>query len=214
MNKLNSDGIGYYLSCMIPFNVIYLIMLMKDGMCDSLYRLFYFWSVGIIYPNPKLKTWINYITALFTILFVIFGIVATIQILRKDDSVENSHTFGKKVKAVNVEDLTSENYFANFSLIVLTALSIPAWKGLYSILIYFAVLIMLGIVYIKKRIIYMNPILTLGNYSIYRCKNYNEEQGGNRTYIFVIKGGQIKEGEEVTYKNIPDDIIRLNHKPG
>lgn len=94
----------------------------------------------------------------------------------------------------------------------MTGISIPAWDGFYSLIIYIAVLIMLGIVYIKKRIIYMNPILTLQNYSIYRCKNKNKENGESSTYIFVIKNGELKEGQEITYENIPDDIIRLNHK--
>ena len=212
MNKLLRDGIGYYLSCMIPFNIIYFFMTLKAGMFKSLMTLLKCKNFNAIRSHIALKISINYFTALIIFILIILGVVATVQILKKDDSVKNAHAIGKTVKAINVEDLTSENYFANFSLIVLTGISIPAWDGFYSLIIYIAVLIMLGIVYIKKRIIYMNPILTLQNYSIYRCKNKNKENGESRTYIFVIKNGELKEGQEITYENIPDDIIRLNNK--
>lgn len=212
MNKFLKDEIGYYLSCMIPFNIIYFVMTLRAGMFKSLITLLKCKNFNAIRSHIALKIGVNYFTALIIFILIIYGVVATIQILKKDDSVKNAHTIGKTVKAINVEDLTSENYFVNFSLIVLTGISIPAWDGFYSLMIYVAVLIMLGIVYIKKRIIYMNPILTLQNYSIYRCKNKNKENGENRTYIFVIRNGELKEGQEITYENIPDDIIRLNHK--
>lgn len=187
-------------------------MTLREGMFKSLMTLLKCKNFNEIYSHIALKICVNCFTALIIFILIIFGVVATVQILKKDDSVKNAHAIGKTVKAINVEDLTSENYFANFSLIVLTGISIPAWDGFYSLIIYIAVLIMLGIVYIKKRIIYMNPILTLQNYSIYRCKNKNKENGESRTYIFVIKNGELKEGQEITYENIPDDIIRLNHK--
>lgn len=46
-------------------------------------------------------------------------------------------TLGKKITAIEVRELTTDYYFINFSLLVLTGLSIPSCNGWASCLIYF-----------------------------------------------------------------------------
>lgn len=188
MSKILKDEIGYYLSCMIPFNAIYFSRTLREDV-----------NTSICFLQSS------------QIILMIFGIISTLQILQKDDSVKNAHTIGKTVKAINIEDLTNRNHFA-FLLMILAGISLPIWNNFYSLIIYIVVLALFGSVYIEKRIIYINPILMLKQYKIYRCVNENKEHGENRTYIFIVKDSELKEGQEITYENIPDNIIRLNQK--
>ncbi len=139
------------------------------------------------------------------ILFGILGIVFTGKILCQDDSIKNINSLGKTVTITELEDLTGENYFANFSVLVLTSLSLPTSNHVCSLLSYLFIVLSLGIVYMKKQLIYMNPVLTFMSYSIYRCK---DKESGD-VYIFVIRDGTIKEGITIVFQNISRKIIRL-----
>ena len=67
--------------------------------------------------------------------------------------------FGDKV--TTVKDLTGENYFAKFSLIVLTGLSLSDTPDIWNLMIFLLIEAALGIIYIKKKMFYMNPVLSL-----------------------------------------------------
>ncbi len=194
MKKITIDGVGYYLSCMLLFHVIYALRIFGDGFFDEVPAKCGEWFF-----------WADAVTLAIVCGLIVLGLFSALLILKSDDSIENPFTLGRKVIITELEDLTGENYFANYSVLVLTALSLPTSGHLYGLSIYLFLLITLGIVYIKKALIYMNPLLTLMNYSIYRCK---DGRSGD-FYVFVIQGEALREGETIEFQNTPRHIIRL-----
>ena len=182
------ESLGYYLRCMSLFNAIYLICLLKEN-------------------DLSLTTTKACLFEGTILLMVILGVVFTYLIAHSNDEVQSSATLGKSVELEQVDDCTGSNYFGNFSLIVLTGLSMPTKIGAYAVLIYLIVFVSLGIVYIKKSLFYMNPLLTLLDYSVYKCrlKNYNGE------FVFVVKGRVLTKGDVLHYRNTNNRIIRLGH---
>ncbi len=192
------EGIGYYLSCMILFNGIYGLKIVAKG---------------TVFANSCTKENMAGITTLaLAALLVVIGVFFTAQILTTDDSETNSIATGKQFKVTTVKDLTGENYFANFSLIVLTGLSLSDTPGLGDLMIFLLIEAALGIIYIKKKMFYMNPVLSLLDYSIYECTGINaitkKEYLG--TFYFLIKGKSISNKSVIKYKNINSHVIRLN----
>ena len=149
------EGIGYYLSCMILFNGIYGLKIVANG---------------TVFANPCTKeNLIGITTFVLAVLLAVTGVLVTVQILTTDDSETNSIATGKQFKVITVKDLTGENYFANFSLIVLTGLSLSDTPGFGDLMIFLLIEAAFGIIYIKKKMFYMNPVLSLLDYSIYEC---------------------------------------------
>lgn len=194
MKKMTIEGVGYYLSCMLLFHVIYALRILGDGFLDR-----------ILVSSGEWFFWIDAITFAVVCTLIVLGLFSALLILKRDDAVKNTSTLGREVTITELEDLTGENYFANYSVLVLTALSLPTSDHLYGLFIYLFLLVTLGIVYIKKALIYMNPLLTLMDYSIYRCK---DGKSGD-FYVFVIQGEALREAETIEFQNTPRHIIRL-----
>ncbi len=193
MKKITVDGVGYYLSCMLLFHVVYALRLAGDG----------FLAQDSVKPG-EWSFWMVIVTLAIVCGLAVTGLVFTVLILKRDDSVKASSS-GKSVTITELEDLTGENYFTNYSLLVLTGLSLPTAGHLYSLGIYLLLLVTLGLVYIKKALIYMNPVLTLMNYSIYSCK---DKESGD-FYVFVVQGDILKESETIRFQNMAGRIVRL-----
>lgn len=188
MIKHRIESLGYYLSCMSLFNAIYLICILKDNdlhLTINAHSLF----VGAIF------------------LMVILGVVFTCLIVNSNDEIQSNATLGKRVEIEHIDDCTGSNYFGNFSLIVLTGISMPTKIEVHAALIYLIVFVSLGIVYIKKSLFYMNPLLTLLDYSIYKCRL----KGYNGDFVFVVKGRVLEKGDTLRYRNTNSRIIRLGH---
>lgn len=171
MKKITMDGVGYYLSCMLLFHMIYALRILGVGLFGGGSAKYGEWFF-----------WVDVATLSVVCILIVLGIVSGYLILKKDDSVESASTLGREVTITELEDLTGENYFANYSVLVLTALSLPTSGHIYGLCIYLFLLVTLGIVYIKKAMFYMNPLLTFMNYSIYRCRDGKSGE----VYVFVI----------------------------
>lgn len=180
------EPIGYYLSCMSLFNLIYLLSIL-----------------GVDKENTEGKSNIGFL--LFIVLLIIIGWVCTYLIMDSNDELTDPSSMGKKVIIEKINDFTGSNYFGNFSLIVLTSLSLSTNINSCSILVYIIILIALGVVYIKKSLFYMNPLLSLFNYSVYKC-NLKKKSG---EFIFVVRNRELKENDVVVYRNTNNRFIRL-----
>lgn len=194
MKKITMDGVGYYLSCMLLFHMIYALRILGDGLFG-----------GGSAKCGDWRFWVDVATLAAVCILIVLGVVSGCLILKRDDSVESASTLGREVTITELEDLTGENYFANYSVLVLTALSLPVSGHIYGLGIYLFLLVTLGIVYIKKAMFYMNPLLTFMNYSIYRCRDGKSGE----VYVFVILGETIKESETIRFRNMSGHIVRL-----
>lgn len=194
------EGAGYYLSCMVLFNVVYGLSILADG--------------GVFEKHCGSYDVAGITTLIIAFFCALLGIMFTIRILTIDDSEKNTISTGKQFEVTSVNDLTGENYFANFSVIVLTGLALPPDPNWFVLSIFLLIEITLGIVYIKKKMYYMNPILSLMNYSIFECTGKDpvtkSEYCG--TYYFIAKGLQVSVGTIIKYKNINSHVVRLNEE--
>ena len=167
----------YYFSCMLLFNLIY-----ECRICYNFTDYFYCDNYD---QDNVYRLMINIITLTMVTLSLLVSIISTFIISFKNDAPKKKQTKGRMLKKVN--DITGNNYLGKFSLLVLTGLSIPVNEDWLSLTIYLTVFITIGIIYIKKNLIYINPILIIFNYSIYECICENSISEKNKTVIVMAK---------------------------
>lgn len=193
---------GYYFSCMIAFNIIYFLRCLLSGSNGELFTL-------------DCKQWtsvLDLVTMLLAASAVILGIICTICIIRRNDGHRKSEK-GIVYNINEVEDITSESYLGKFSLLVLSAISLPVNKNILSLALYFIFNFSIAIIYIKKCLVYINPIITIFNYSIYKCKcercsDIQNSKGQieqiKTDVIFLVRGEKDNAQEK--------KIIRVNNR--
>lgn len=193
------EKIGYYLSYILFFNMIYALSIIADGKafkkCNGHYRV-----AGIT-------------TLVIVCIFVLLGLCFTLRILRLNDAKNNTVSTGKHFKVLSVKNLTGKNYFSNFSVIVLTGIALPSNPNWCVLAIFLLIEFTLGIVYIKQNMFYMNPVLSLLNYNIFECTGEDAVTGEKYkgVYYFVTKELKITQGEVIKYKNINSHIIWIKN---
>ena len=128
----------------------------------------------------------------------------------KNDTIKQKNTKGKQVRILEMQDNTSDNFFSKFSLLVLTGITIPVCEGIFSLIIFLLIFISLGLVYTDKNLIYINPLLSLLHYNVYRCKCIQDETV-KREYCFFKRGEPPDLGRKFSFQNVGNDriIIRL-----
>ena len=153
---------GYYLSCMIVFNIIFLLRYIFSGESGKIIELNY----------CKWHAYVDISAIILTGLMILLGLICTVVIVSRNDNNDRkgSNEKGCIYRIESYEDITTENYLGKYSLLVLSAISLPVGANVLSLAIYIIFVITIGIIYIKREMIYMNPILTLLNYNIFKCQ--------------------------------------------
>lgn len=192
------ESFGYYASCMILFNFIYLLRMMQE---EILCKYNIDWG--------SCTFWFNFITFLLSAILCLAGIVTTIEICLKDDVVKKEKTKGKEIILKDVKDYTGSNFFSNFSLLVLTSLSLPVCSGCCGMLIYLVVIVAIGLVYMDKNLIYLNPILSLMHYSLFCCRDKSDIE-----YFILKRGEPLQVGNKLCFQQSDSKkrIFRINNK--
>jgi len=91
-----------------------------------------------------------------------------------------------KIKVVKKTNITEQHFLGYFSLFVLFALTFELEH--YSMFVVFLIIIVLiGIVYIKNDLFYINPLLNILGYNFYNIE-YLTENGKTKTGKFFYKG--------------------------
>lgn len=191
------EGIGCYLSCMILFNLIYfLLILSKSNACIE----------GLKRVNKSF-----FCALLISGILFLIGVLYTVYITKLDDTERNEATIGKSVEVTSVLDKTSDNYFTNFSVIVLTGVALPLPTDWFLFTVYILIELAIGIVYIKKKQYFINPVLSLLSYNIYECtlKDETTKKELKESIIFITKDVEICKGSKIKYKNSNSEIIWL-----
>ena len=199
MKRFTISKIGCFTSSMLMFNALHLLNM---GNNQAFYA--WFWKCNAFCLNNT--------KAIIIGLEILFGILFTVRILAKnDDKLKNKQT-GKKLNIIDIKDDTESTYLGKYSLLILTSLSLPTTNNIYSFLIYFIVQITLGVIFIYKNLIYINPILTILQYNIYRCNC--EEKGSvydknkSKNHIILSKS-KLTVGSEVTIRNTNNTLLKL-----
>jgi hypothetical protein len=124
-----------------------------------------------------------------------------------DHTIKNPNTLGKTVTINKIENVTAENYFSKYSIMVLTGNSLPLFDNFTSVVIYLLILMSLGFVFIEQEMYHINPVLGLLKYKVVKAKCTYEDKPID--LIFIYQTGELQVGKEVSFLNIKNRIIRL-----
>ena len=181
---------AYFLSTMTLFNAIYAL------------RIF-----GFNWRDGKPINGCNFFAFTLALVLVTFGVVYTVIICARDHSVKNKNTIGKPVKVVSCKDITGDNYFSKYSLLVLTGNSLPMFYNFVGLVIYLVVLMTIGLIFTRQKMYYMNPIVIILGYNVVQAEC--SVNGKTEGYYFIYKTGTIKVGQEIKFLNVGNRIVRL-----
>lgn len=180
----------YYLGTMSLFNLIYALKICGTNLNDG-------------------KPINNYHLISFALSFLLclVGAISTIRMLVKDHSIKSPNTLGKTLKIIKCENITGDNFFSKYSILVLTGNSLPLFNNYIGIIIYIVILVTLGIVYTTQKMYFMNPCFGIMKYNVVKaiCQENNESE----TYYFIYKKGCIQECSKIKFSNVSTRIIRL-----
>lgn len=181
---------AYFLSTMTLFNVIYAL------------RIFgYNWGDG------KPINGCNFFAFTLALVLVTFGVVYTVVICARDHSVKNKNTIGKKVEVIFCKNITGDNYFSKYSLLVLTGNSLPMFHNYVGLVIYLIILMTIGLIFTRQKMYYMNPIVIILGYNVVQAEC--GVNGKKEEYYFIYKTGTIEVGQEIKFSNVGNRIVRL-----
>lgn len=182
--------IGFYLVSMILFLVIVMILGTDIPVCFEKPYTFIgfrkcFSSLGIIIPFVCL------------ILLLIAGCFLFYLFLLKEGSL-SSPVEVTTIKNINIDIMT----FVGTYFLPLVSFSIDQkWQHVLVLAILFVVI---GIIYVKADLYYINPTLLLFHFNVYEIKG---EYEGNNIHQIVIINDELKEKEKYRYINIGDGNI-------
>jgi len=123
---------------------------------------------------------LNTSTLILLISLIILGISGII--------LENKNKNYKitKIEIIKKKSITEQHFLGYFSLFVLFALTFELER--YSMFIIFIlIIILIGIVYIKNDLFYINPLLNILGYNFYDIK-FKDETGKIKSAKFFYKG--------------------------
>lgn len=107
---------------------------------------------------------------------------------------------GKKVQiyVISSQNITEKHFLGYFSLFVLFALSFEI-EYVAMAVVFLLILIMVGVVYVKNNLFYINPLLNIIGFSFYKVE-YSVE-GESKTYsaTFLFFGNLIANQSHLAY---------------
>lgn len=161
--------IGLFLSAFVP---LFLLLIIKE-------------IIEITNNNWSL----NVLNSLFLFLLLIFSISGIITLLKTINYLKNNSE--KTIKIIDKQNLTEQHFLGYFSLFVLFAVSFEI--EMYSMaVVFFIILFLIGIVYIKNDMYFINPLLNILGYSFYSIKFMS---GGNIESTNIFFKGELIVGE-------------------
>lgn len=145
MNKINKFGL--FLSAFVP---LFLLLVLKE-------------FIEIINQNWTFNV-LNTLLIIILIIFSIYGVFSLLYTIKNINSCK-----GKIVKIISKKNTTDQHFLGYFSLFVLFAVSFEIEMFSMAI-IFMLILVLIGIVYIKNDLYFINPLLNILGYSFYHVE--------------------------------------------
>lgn len=132
-----------YLSAFIP---MYVLILAKQG-------------IEMLVGNIK-ANWLNFLVLGLLTVVIILGLVGL------DLEIRHRKEQTSKIRIIEKQNSTDQHFLGYFSLFVLFAISFDLSK-ISMLVIFIAIIVMIGIVYVKNKLFYINPFLNILGYNFY-----------------------------------------------
>ena len=190
MNKLKE--ISLYLSAFVPMYILILIRLVIDMINHNL-------SFNILNS-------LNFATLILLTFLGSLGLYLNV-FRSKDTSIE--------IIIINKENITDRHFLGYFSLFVLFALQLEL-SYVSDYVLFLLILILIGIVYIKNSLFYINPLLNIMGYNFYDITFHEKNSKEERHAKFFYKGDLIINDKVywVKLKNTNFSFIDSNKNNG
>ncbi len=144
---------------------------------------------------------LNSITLIILLIAIIVGIAGTFGVI-------NEKKEGNTNIIIKSKQSQTEKYFLGyFSLFVLFALTFELEK-VSMFVVFILISIMIGIVYIKNDLLYINPFLNLIGYNFYELTFIENGTGKEVTKKFLCKG-EVKVDGKLVKAKLSDDNFSL-----
>lgn len=162
-NKIMKDVL-LFLSAFIP---MYFLVLLKE-------------LIELITQNYKVN-FLNILVIIFLICLISLGIIGIYL------QINNKEQKSLKVKIIFAENITDKHFLGYFSLFVLFAITFDLSK-ISMLLVFVFIMIMIGIVYVKNKLFYINPFLNILGYNFYNIKYLIEDEGKQKSTKIFYRG--------------------------
>lgn len=187
-NKINwLFKIMLYVSAFVPMYVLLLIKMLIEIINNNL--TFNFLNTFMVF------------FLIFLTFFGVFGVILTIY---------NKNLKSTNIEIVDFKNSTDQHFLSYFSLFVLFALSFEIEKVCMAV-VFILILILIGIVYIKNNLYYINPFLNILGYSFYDI-TIIDQNGQNSTIKIFYKGMPKLNNKYVIKTGVSNFIIMQNIK--
>ncbi len=158
----NMKKILLFLSAFVPLYALVIIKILID----------------IIFLNLTFN-FLNTFTIILFSLLIILGCYGAKMAIKHESTPKSS------IKIVNATNITEKYFLGYFSLFVLFALSFELEK-VSMFVVFVLVIILIGIVYVKNDLFYINPFLNILGYNFYDITfiNLNNNKGEQKAKFF------------------------------
>ena len=158
--------ICFYLSAFIPLYALLIIKIL----------------INIVFGNLHFNI-LNSLSLALYALSIIFGLVGVKLALTQAKSAKTNIFITKK------ESLTEQYFLGYFSIFVLFALSFEI-ELVSMFVVFWLIIIMIGVVYVKNNMFYINPFLNLLGFNFYEI-TYKQSNSNTETIAKVIFKGEL-----------------------
>ena len=132
-----------YLSAFIP---MYILIILKQ-------------SIEMLVGNIK-ANWLNFLVLGLLVVVIILGLIGlNLEIRHRKEQTS-------KIRIIEKQNSTDQHFLGYFSLFVLFAISFDLSK-ISMLVIFIAIMVMIGVVYVKNKLFYINPFLNILGYNFY-----------------------------------------------
>ena len=152
-----------YISAFIPMYLLVLVEVIVD----------------IINDNLRLNV-LNSLNLTLLIILTILGIIGVIW------SIPLNNSKSIEIQIISKTNITDQHFLGYFSLFVLFSLSFDLSK-ISMFIVFLLIIIMIGMVYIKNNLYYINPFLNILGYNFYDV-------------TYKIKGEDIERRDKIFFK--------------
>ncbi len=157
-----------FISAFVPMYILFLINLIVELINNNL-------SFNII----------NTVVLISLVVLMLIGLIGLFSIIYSKSSKK------EEIKVVSTKNLTDQHFLNYFSLFVLLALTFDLSKICF-VCVFIAIVIFIGIVYIKNNIFYVNPLLNILGYSFFDITY--EDECGEQKELRIFHRGEVKIG--------------------
>ena len=175
-----------YLSAFIP---MYILIFIKQ-------------SIEILIGNLKLN-WLTISVLSILLIVILLGLIG----LNLETRHQKEST--SKIKIIDKQNTTDEHFLGYFSLFVLFAISFDLSK-LSMLIIFICILVMVGVVYVKNKLFYINPFLNILGFNFYDVTYIEEHTTIKQTTKIFFKGDLILN--EFYFVKIKDENFNFLNK--